>query len=511
MDIRRLRTYWMGLAKTDRGMFVSEHSSPSPGKKIAYNYFLPCVDSLRQKLTNSSVPNTPGELALRLGAVTPGRQRPFVRCLDENLRHVCRTYFLWVLMEKPALVNGPKKQKRTHADQRPFHQGELARRGKHVPQTVDTTSGHVHEWLKQARKDHLRMPNDDYTVLPWAVKVLVHVAFVTEMEEKLGCTWAGKVDVQSGNDDKIDDSEHEQDDQYRYGNRWLGLTGTMPCDREIASLSWFNKIWRKDHKQVRVRKWMPFAKCDVCFDLRTRADATTDAESKKVLLLDYEKHLEEVFADRETYRRNKQRGITHPSEYLSITIDGADNSDHALPYFHNRTHITTDAWRQRMHVVGAIVHGHGLWAFTCSNHVAQGHNVVIQVILDILADLTNRYTKRNMVWPRTLYLQLDNTTKQNKGRYLCGFLHLLVAWGVFDKAHINFLPVGHTHIDIDQFFGRMSVYLRSHDCMCRRQLQECLELCSGYCTQKGHWPRKNALSSTGIPSPTSASGCTRRA
>ena len=34
---------------------------------------------------------------------------------------------------------------------------------------------------------------------------------------------------------------------------------------------------------------------------------------------------------------------------------------------------------------------------------------------------------------------------------------------VFKKIIVSFLPVGHTHEDIDQFFSRLAVYLRSHN------------------------------------------------
>jgi hypothetical protein len=40
---------------------------------------------------------------------------------------------------------------------------------------------------------------------------------------------------------------------------------------------------------------------------------------------------------------------------------------------------------------------------------------------------------------------------------------LLVAKGVFREVYVNFMLVGHTHDDIDAFFGRWSMKLRKHD------------------------------------------------
>lgn len=45
-------------------------------------------------------------------------------------------------------------------------------------------------------------------------------------------------------------------------------------------------------------------------------------------------------------------------------------------------------------------------------------------------------------------------------RFVLGLGHLLVAEGVFKKIKINFLPVGHTHNDVDQMFSALAGRLR---------------------------------------------------
>ena len=44
-----------------------------------------------------------------------------------------------------------------------------------------------------------------------------------------------------------------------------------------------------------------------------------------------------------------------------------------------------------------------------------------------------------------------------------GYLSLLVEVGMFDYIKMSFLPVGHTHEDVDQAFSRIVVYLNRHD------------------------------------------------
>ena len=53
-----------------------------------------------------------------------------------------------------------------------------------------------------------------------------------------------------------------------------------------------------------------------------------------------------------------------------------------------------------------------------------------------------------------MFVQLDNTSSENKNRGTFGYFGALVATGTFKKVVLSFLPVGHTHEDIDAIFGR---------------------------------------------------------
>jgi hypothetical protein len=116
------------------------------------------------------------------------------------------------------------------------------------------------------------------------------------------------------------------------------------------------------------------------------------------------------------------------------------------------------------------VHGIGTFAYTCPAHLGQGHNVTIQALFDTLVLLKKK--RNGAPFPPVLYLQLDNTTKQCKGKYLAAFTAMLVHFDVFKKVVIGFLPVGHTHEDIDQFFSRIATQMRLHDAFCRVQFAE---------------------------------------
>jgi hypothetical protein len=62
--------------------------------------------------------------------------------------------------------------------------------------------------------------------------------------------------------------------------------------------------------------------------------------------------------------------------------------------------------------------------------------------------------------PKRLYLQLDNSAKNNKNRFVMAFCSLLTARGIFKEVTMGFLVVGHTHEDIDAYFSYLSKLLK---------------------------------------------------
>ena len=53
-----------------------------------------------------------------------------------------------------------------------------------------------------------------------------------------------------------------------------------------------------------------------------------------------------------------------------------------------------------------------------------------------------------------LTTQVDNCVSENKNNILLGYLGSLVGRGIIGSVTVQFMPVGHTHIKIDQAFSR---------------------------------------------------------
>ena len=240
--------------------------------------------------------------------------------------------------------------------------------------------------------------------------------------------------------------------------------------QDIPSRSTFGRIWGKDFSRLRTRKWIPFAKCSVCLDLRLLREKTKDIKERQRLDQKLRAHLKLVQRERNAYYNRKKLGIDKGSTYMSMIVDGADQGEYALPYEHIKNKGSETCEKIKMKLMGVLVHGVRAFAYTVVPTCRQGVNVSIEAIHRTLVKLVRSGHKL----PPKLYLQLDNTSKQCKSRFLFLYLGLLVHYGTFDKIVVSHLPVGHTHEDIDQMFSRFSVGLRSYSAWNRKEFADVL-------------------------------------
>jgi hypothetical protein len=93
------------------------------------------------------------------------------------------------------------------------------------------------------------------------------------------------------------------------------------------------------------------------------------------------------------------------------------------------------------------------------DNVAKDGNLLPTILLDYIF----RVKSEQGFLPPVLYLQLDNTARENKNKFVMTFLALLVERGVFEKIKVNFLLVGHTHevITLSLWFANLKDNLMS--------------------------------------------------
>ena len=238
---------------------------------------------------------------------------------------------------------------------------------------------------------------------------------------------------------------------------------------EIPSDSYVRRVWLEDpvlKETVKTRRTVPFSTCDTCFQLDKKIDCIMDSREKVRLFDEKREHKMRVNAERAEYYKRAARATLFPDEYLSIIIDGADQAANALPHSYREPKDVSNLWKQPVHNMGAISHGRQAFCFLCNDSMQLGSNATIEVLWRVLLITL----KQEGCLPPHLYLQLDNTARQCKSQYVKGFAATLVACGVFKKITITYLPVGHTHEDIDQMFSVFSKKLEVQDAYTREAL-----------------------------------------
>ena len=204
---------------------------------------------------------------------------------------------------------------------------------------------------------------------------------------------------------------------------------------------------------------------------------------------------------RRLYASWREESKRNPQEILCIIHDKMDTSKTALPRMRVTTKATQGLGQFPISVTGMVAHGHGDGAYA---HYAPlcwpgDSNFTISLLARLLRRLEAApvretgdlfpYPPSNALFeallrgksrcmdtlnlieagsrrgrlplPKNLYLQLDNSSKDNKNQYLMAFLSLLTTRGVFKEIQVGFLLVGHTHEDIDAYFSHLSKSLKS--------------------------------------------------
>lgn len=249
---------------------------------------------------------------------------------------------------------------------------------------------------------------------------------------------------------------------------------------------YFRRIWKHHCHHVKVVKHSRFTTCDVCDEIRTLLrERIMAGHSTSTIKERREDHLNFISRERMEYQKKKDRARTHGSDFCSIIIDGADQSAFGLPHF------TTTPKSQRGHAMKVKLVGlleHRLQNRLSLATMTQEHQTGANHVIEMVHRFLNRKRSESQL-PAKLFVQLDNCTRENKNRYLMGYFEMLVRNLVFESVEVGFLPIGHTHEDVDQCFSSTSARLRLHNAITLNDLHRELRCAYGGNVQVEHMKR----------------------
>ncbi len=213
-----------------------------------------------------------------------------------------------------------------------------------------------------------------------------------------------------------------------------------------------------------------FSKCDICVRFASeRLKVVGDKSRREQLSTEYKQHLDLVeyachlWINYKMHKINYVYKIMHmhfcvltdlsvastitivrsleaspQSTWLHVMIDGMDQNKTNVPHITQQTKSSQNLWRLRTHLTGALIHTKsekGKLAFAFFDLLQWPHdsNLTITVLTSILTQLQSKLG----TIPPILYLQLDNTARENKNKYVFSFLALLVLLKIFRKVNMT--------------------------------------------------------------------------
>ena len=129
---------------------------------------------------------------------------------------------------------------------------------------------------------------------------------------------------------------------------------------------------------------------------------------------------------RKKYHSHREKLRASPEKFMTLIVDGLDQAKTNIPNTGVIAKSTLALWRLRTHVSGVLIHTKapcGKIAFAFVDLLLWPHDsnmtvtIIMKAILKFLED-----------WPlpNNLYIQMDNTCRENKNRYILGFCAALI-------------------------------------------------------------------------------------
>ncbi|KAL3684460.1 hypothetical protein R1sor_002482 [Riccia sorocarpa] len=240
--------------------------------------------------------------------------------------------------------------------------------------------------------------------------------------------------------------------------------------RECLQYSSFKHYWVKFYPLVTIPTTNKFSVCDFCELYKSKRDKGVTSLEKAEAVEALKLHKKQQAEERAAAGWHRWKALDSPKDCAYIQIDGMDQKKTALPHFSKQPKSVDGAALVGVHLVGAMIF-HGVLrtrAFLTYNNLKSDSNLTIIVLQKILLEWEG-------ILPPTLYLQLDNTVRENKNNILFAYLAMLLEKKVFTKIKLGFLLVDHTHDFVDQMFSRFSQALLRENAFTMSRLRSVIE------------------------------------
>ncbi|KAL3686046.1 hypothetical protein R1sor_004068 [Riccia sorocarpa] len=212
---------------------------------------------------------------------------------------------------------------------------------------------------------------------------------------------------------------------------------------EISRVA-FDNLWKKEFPNYGMHNSSAFAKCLLCVKFTTMLQRERRSAERAKLELDRKKHLKHQMSGRTVYYSHRELSTSSPSLYLSFIHDAMDLAKTIVPRL-------CDKVKTLMRSVQPLP----LKEVFNTTVLAKKRQSKEEFFQMEGAENSELQASTRML-PPNLYIQLDNSAKDNKNWAMMAFCSELVARGCCKMITMSFLVVGHTHEDVDAFFSKVN-------------------------------------------------------
>ena len=183
----------------------------------------------------------------------------------------------------------------------------------------------------------------------------------------------------------------------------------------------FKKVFYSEQfAYLKIKGKRNFKECDECKMWHEKITQATKGDLLENARLGRQRHRFEVRLERLEYHKKRNRARDFPTDYLSLIIDGMDQMKTNLPDANGTRNSGSVGGEVKTRIVGVIVHGVGVFTFVVPQNVPGDANenwtILLRVFNYIGLEKLNRLKR--------IYIQMDNTHKDNKSHLNFAFANL---------------------------------------------------------------------------------------